>query len=746
MPFSRQFTHHRYSLLRRVVSRANWRAWLVLLLFLLTSAGVAHLLAKREYDASVERFAERANDVVLRIQERLRQHEQILLGGVGLFAAKSGEVSRAQWQSYVNNLNLAHNYPGIQGVGFALAVPAPQLAAHQAQLQAQGFPAYQVRPQGARDIYFPIIYLEPFAGRNLAAFGYDMYSEATRRQAMQAAAYNARTTISAKVKLVQENQGKVQAGFLMYLPVYKEPERVSSLSPEQRMQQLRGFVYSPYRMGDLMAGLLAIDSLDLDFRIYQGADLSPAAQMYDSAAERNTEEPPPTAAPIFRQSVIAAYGQRWTIQLQSRPAYLQQARSRLPQAILLLGSALGVAVFLLISSLTFSRLRALELAQEMTGQMRRNQEQLMHSEERFELAVRGSNDGIWDWDMLNGRAYCSPRLQQMLCLSSLRDNEMRISRDLHELRDMIHPADLAAAESGMQSHLQTGIPLDLNVRLRAGADWRWFNVRGQAVRRADGKAQRIAGAISDISERMRVEKMKSEFISTVNHELRTPLTSIQGALTLLCSGKVAAERMGSLLDIAQKNSQRLAALVNDLLDLDKMIAGKFVFDMQVHNLGTIIEHALEATQTYAMRYQVSFVLTNDCPQVRVKVDANRLHQVLLNLFSNAAKFSPPGAKVEVAVAPAEGQVKVAVTDHGRGIPAAFQERIFEKFSQADASNTRAREGSGLGLAIARELMERMQGSIGFTSEEGTGSCFYLCLPIFAEAEESATDALVRGEA
>lgn len=240
------------------------------------------------------------------------------------------------------------------------------------------------------------------------------------------------------------------------------------------------------------------------------------------------------------------------------------------------------------------------------------------------------------------------------------------------------------------------------------------------------------GMVRDITERKRAERMKSEFVSTVSHELRTPLTSISGALGLLVGGALGElpAQARQMITIAHKNSLRLTHLINDLLDMEKIAAGKLHFDLQPLALMLLIEHALEANRAYGTERRVKLVLSDTAPDAVVRVDVQRLMQVLSNLLSNAIKYSPEDGTVEVAVAERDKLVRVAVVDHGPGIPAAFRSQIFQKFAQADSSDTRQKGGTGLGLAITRELVERMEGRIGFDSVEGQGSCFYFDLPLW----------------
>ena len=242
--------------------------------------------------------------------------------------------------------------------------------------------------------------------------------------------------------------------------------------------------------------------------------------------------------------------------------------------------------------------------------------------------------------------------------------------------------------------------------------------------------RKFIGLVRDITERKRVERMKSEFVSIVSHELRTPLTSISGALGLITGGALGEipPAMGQMLEIAQHNSQRLTLLIGDLLDMEKLIAGKMTVQLDIQPLAPLIEDALRSNRGYAEGLGVQLVAGGQV-EVSVQVDAHRLQQVLANLLSNAAKFSPPGEVVTISSERRGDQVRVSVLDRGPGVPQSFRQRIFEKFSQADSSDTRQKGGTGLGLAISKELIERMNGRIGFDSELGQGACFWFELPV-----------------
>jgi PAS domain S-box-containing protein len=241
---------------------------------------------------------------------------------------------------------------------------------------------------------------------------------------------------------------------------------------------------------------------------------------------------------------------------------------------------------------------------------------------------------------------------------------------------------------------------------------------------------KFIGLVRDITERKRIERMKSELVSIVSHELRTPLTSISGALGLIVGGALGetAPNMRQMLSIAHQNSLRLGRLVDDLLDMDKLVAGKMTLDLRALAVPAQLQQAIAANQGYAAKHDVTLVL-QQAPDVQLVADDDRLQQVLANLISNAVKFSPPGGSVSLGSECRGDWVRIWVRDQGPGIAPEFHTRIFQKFSQADSSDSRQKDGTGLGLAISKELIEHMHGRIGFDSEPGEGACFWCELPI-----------------
>lgn len=242
----------------------------------------------------------------------------------------------------------------------------------------------------------------------------------------------------------------------------------------------------------------------------------------------------------------------------------------------------------------------------------------------------------------------------------------------------------------------------------------------------------FVASLHDITERRRIEQLKNEFISMVSHELRTPLTSIHGALGLVLSsiGGTIDEKARDLIDVAYRNSDRLTLLINDILDLEKMASGKIKFDLRPENIAEVVSLAVTLNIPYAEKHKVTFVVAQPPSSAKVMVDKDRFLQVMANLLSNAAKFSHPEGVVEISAIETDGRVRISVTDHGSGIPPEFEKRVFEKFAQANKSpDSPAKGGTGLGLNISKQIVENMNGTIGFSTKVGEGTTFYFELPL-----------------
>jgi PAS domain S-box-containing protein len=234
----------------------------------------------------------------------------------------------------------------------------------------------------------------------------------------------------------------------------------------------------------------------------------------------------------------------------------------------------------------------------------------------------------------------------------------------------------------------------------------------------------------DITAQLEAARMKKEFTSTLSHELRTPLTSIIGSLQLINSGVLGdvVGDIGELTSVAERNGQRLLDLINDILDIEKIESGKLTLVPEIIRIDDLVRESMVLNKAFGERFKVRYVAAGELPGREVNADRKRLLQVMTNLLSNAAKFSPEDHAVEVSAEDREGVVRIAVHDRGPGIPENFRTRIFGRFTQADSTTARQKGGTGLGLAICKRLVEMMQGRIGFDDRPGGGTSFWFELP------------------
>lgn len=322
--------------------------------------------------------------------------------------------------------------------------------------------------------------------------------------------------------------------------------------------------------------------------------------------------------------------------------------------------------------------------------------------------------------------YTSPGIQEIYGMDA-----EEAATDAAKAIARVHPDDLPELLNSIEESAQTLSQWQLRYRVRLDTGgWSWVEGLAQPEALPDGSTL-WHGYITNVDERQKIDEMKNQFISTVSHELRTPLTSISGSLGLILGGATGpiSEKTERMLDIARRNTKQLRHLIDDLLDIEKLVSGNVAFDASVQRLDEAAEAAIEEIQPMARKRGVGVQMNVQTEDLYANYDIVRLTQAITNLLSNAIKFSPTGAVVKVGLLQAGDRAKLEVRDQGPGIPLNFRERIFQKFAQANSTSSRTKEGTGLGLAITRELMQAMGGEVDFESEEGSGACFWITLPL-----------------
>jgi len=399
------------------------------------------------------------------------------------------------------------------------------------------------------------------------------------------------------------------------------------------------------------------------------------------------------------------------------------------------GGQIPVEVFLQYIYPIDQEPRFVAIVRDIT-ERRRTAENLAHAEERARMLLESAGEGIYGLDLDGHTTFVNPAAARMLDYDAMD----LIGKPMHQLVQ--------------HSYLnKSKYPYELSPTYAAISEGDIQRVSNEVMWRKDGpsfpveytvtpiwKNEVISGAVvifNDITARKKVEQIKNEFISTVSHELRTPLTSVRGSLGLLVGGAVGElpEQASTLLNIANKNTERLLLLINDILDIEKIESGKMVYHYKLINLHEFLESALQANFAYGEQYGIKFSITQ-CPDVQIYADEDRLMQVMNNLLSNAAKFSVQDSQVEVSAVRRSHKIRISITDNGKGIPQNFQKHIFEKFAQADASDTRALSGTGLGLSISKAIVEQHGGRIDFISRVNIGTTFFFDMPVWTQNQEA----------
>lgn len=344
----------------------KWAPLAVLVAGLLITGLLWNVVRQHAAQELRSEFDEEVKVIQTRIDERLDDYRDILSGATGLFDA-SRSVERSEFREYVNNLHLDRTYPGIQGVGFSLLIPARDKARRTEAIRREGFPQFSIKPEGVRDPYSAIIYLEPFDWRNQRAFGYDMYSEPIRREAMERARDTGAAALSGKVVLVQETAADVQSGFLLYAPVYRNGP--SHETVEQRRSNLVGWVYEPFRMSNLMKqGVLGryMGTLtdELDVEIYDGDTADAQNIMFDSAPARKAGQ-----AQFESTHTAQHFGRNWTLMVRSLPAFEARLRVSQSRTVAIGGILITLLLTLLVRLLATINTRAVKLAAKMSEKL-----------------------------------------------------------------------------------------------------------------------------------------------------------------------------------------------------------------------------------------------------------------------------------------------------------------------------------------------------------------------------------------
>jgi len=738
----------------------GWLPWVALLVSMLFSLVVfLHQRDIAEEEARL-RFSFRAKEVSGAVRERLATYESLLQAGT-TFLRTAPLADRNDWQRFVAGLEVQNKFPGIQGMGFARYIPATALHEHQENMRAAGFSDYGVRPAGDRAEYTSIIWLEPFDWRNRRAFGYDMFSEPTRRAAMERARDTGEPALTRKAKLVQETNEAPQAGFLIYLPLYRYLESPQDVA--RRREALTGYVYAPFRMNDLMHGIFGERREDVDLEIYDGDGASADDLMFDSDASGRTLgiSHGRAAPPMFEQVVdLELYGHRWRLHLASTEVFEATVDRAWAWGLAAFCFVVGLLLFQGLRASAHTRSKALRLAGGMTSK-------LAEREARLRALFESIHDAVIVADGKGMIESCNPAAAAMFGKSQ----DALIGSNV----DGLMPAVYRAAHHGRMEqalangHLSVpGVARELSAMRSDGSE---FPIELSLSLANSSGERRFVAVVRDISERRRIDeelrqhrdslqtmvlertadlvaakvaaesanRAKTDFLANMSHELRTPMHAILSFASLGRNrqadgeSKAPVERYFANIDSA---AQRLMRLLDDLLDLSRMEATGLTIMPGPRRIAPLIEEVLEEIEPQASRKRLA--LRSELAEcgARVNIDGLRIGQVLRNLLNNALRFSSSPGEIVIVGRVVEGaMLQITVRDSGVGIPPDELESIFAKFVQSSRTHSGA-GGTGLGLAICREIVAAHGGRIWAENNAYGGASLHFTLPL---ANAPATD-------
>lgn len=468
----------------------TYTAWVVLVLSLILTIGAYTVSSRIIEQRQSDRFQFSAEELEKSIKSHLSVYEQVLRSTVAM-SHSVPELTRETFASYVRSLQLNQYWPGIQGVGYSIPLQPDQLDQHVAEIRAEGFPDYQISPPGEREVYTSIIFLEPFDWRNRRAFGYDMYSNDVRRQAMERARSSGLPSTSGKITLVQETVSDVQSGFLTYLPVYRT--RFTPATEAERLEQFVGWIYAAFRAGDLMAGVTGGKGFLLEFAVYDGSVIDAANLLYSSTGG---EPSVVDDSGLKLISQIELQGRPWTLQFTPAANFASNLEhADLPKYVLAGGICIDLLLCYVILALHFIKRRAERLAEERTSQLQLAQQDL----ERERVFANGVIDG----------------LPLVLIVTELEDDAiLRINPYTREvfgvgedstselLKRFVRRVDNQSRLAGIDSKAEYLVQLDVETQFGV----RWFSVNRTILSRAGGGSDYGLCIAIDVTDRLESER------------------------------------------------------------------------------------------------------------------------------------------------------------------------------------------------------------------------------------------------
>jgi signal transduction histidine kinase/CHASE1-domain containing sensor protein/CheY-like chemotaxis protein len=712
------------------------------------------------------RLDSNADRILESIRNGFSTHASILVH-VRAHLSATRASQRDRLGSFVDQLDLPVRYPGTLGIGYAPLLTRGELRPFREKIR-QLHPDLSPEPAANQEFFAPIEMIEPLDWRNRKAIGFDMLSEERRRQALMSAARTNQVSLSDPVRLIQESDADVQSGMLMYLPIYRDGAPTEGVMSDP-LRQVRGFVYVPLRVRDFFEGIFGSPSLTreaVNYVISTGPSAFPGFTVYNrfDISEREAD----TWMVVERRAHL--FGKE--VRLRVYPlSHFYSFADRYLALIVGLGAALLSCLVMIVMRVSQNQLEFETLAKESSmeaAQQSRKQVENLRRLNEFDSSLAGEleEDALVRkfFRALNELTQVDasflffskrPSQSKMLFLrdhqgveeASFRVSNVpmewveRVSTQSLYLRRSDHGSDEVLQRILSDTSVYSDWVLAVVSTREAGRCGLIFAARTSGARFSEVDLQLFESMISQFASCMEIAQLfsrvedasraKNAFLANMSHEIRTPLSAIIGFSEMLVSEGVSPAQKESISANIRKNGEQLTAIIDDILDLAKVEAGKMKIERRRVRLASVIHEIKSVMELRARSKGIQFRIETAGPlPSHLQTDEVRLKQILMNLVGNAIKFTERGS-VQMIVRHLlnenrEPVLVFTIKDTGIGISDEAQIELFRPFSQGDTSTTRKFGGSGLGLALSKRLAQELGGDVALLdSIKGQGSTFEL---------------------
>ncbi len=707
----------------RIFTKKLFPAYFVLVAgFLITVMTTIYVWYNAEEKDSI-RFNTFIRYIEDEMSSALNSNINVLRAASGLFIVKQ-DATYNDFRAFARGMEIRNNFPGIEGLGYARRVQQEELDLFLSEMHTMVGESFRVHPESSASEYFPVTYLQPLELNGFRDFGYDLSSEPLLMKAMQRAADLGVPFATDKITLVDGVEG-----FVIYSPIYRNDVMPTTI--EERQTQLAGFVYSPLHMQNFMRKILdPVENNEFQIKIYDGKVISSENLVFTNESKETDDTLMGVLVEMARKNlgsraltvIVPVEGHFWTVELTTTPSFFGGSDRRFIPLIVLLGFLMSLLTFINMRNQIMSR----EVSEQRTSEIRNSRDALIKSESLKDSILNSMNSMVAVLDENGEIIRVNRTWKRFFGTSFLKGNYIsEANKFMNISEDEVSRKQYESIVEGIRSILNNdNSEFTIEYTLEKEGKNYWFLMYASRLAFPN---HGVVMSSANITELKKLEKQKEEFIGIASHELKTPVTSVKAYAQILHKrfSDRGDEISAGLLDKMNLQIDRLTKLIRELLDTTRMEGGTLSFNMEKISIDALVAEVVEEMQRISSTHKIRIVGESG---TSVYADKDRTSQVLVNLISNAVKYSPDSTEVTVEVVRKEKMVKVAIKDLGIGIPIDDQLKIFDRFYRVGGISGSTFGGLGLGLFISKEIIERQGGHIWVDSEEGKGSVFSFTLP------------------